>query len=501
MQRTVISLMLLCLACSAAVSAQEILPLSQAHPQQLATDPYMGDWQGYWRGADGSNHPLCAQVLALGNGTYEAHLLPAFDRRVDELGRLNGQLTDGEVAFSGELDGEAVQAAIAGGSFDGTGTDIAFHLEKVVRLSPTLGMAPPDAAIVLFEGTNADAWEEANRNPWAIDLKAAFGGDNRAAYMRTTLVSDEAQPVRLELGSDDGVKVWVNGTVVHANNATRGLSPGQDKADVVLAKGKNTILLKVTQGGGDWAACVKVCGRDGKALDGVRVEDASMPLAETGGFIIDWEASGPYTADGKSGPALFDMVFPPEEGGGGWQPLAPPEPEPEAFPWKLLENRAMEVTHGSVWTKQRFGDVQVHIEFRTPFMPEAREQGRGNSGVYLQGRYEVQILDSYGLEGAWNECGGLYKVAAPRVNMCAPPLQWQTYDITFHAPRYDEAGNKTQDALLTVLHNGVVIHNHAAVPGETTAAAGGAADEAGPLYLQDHGNPVWYRNIWAVPLD
>ena len=169
--------------------------------------------------------------------------------------------------------------------------------------------------------------------------------------------------------------------------------------------------------------------------------------------------------------------------------------------WKLIpEEKAMEVRGGGIISKRKFRDHKVHLEFRTPFKPKARGQGRGNSGVYLQGRYEVQVLDSYGLEGRSNECGGIYGVAAPRVNMCAPPLQWQTYDIVFRAPRFDENGKKIENARMTVHHNGVLIHENVEVPRPTAANWGGDPKEPGGLHLQDHGNPVQYRNIWVVEL-
>lgn len=141
---------------------------------------------------------------------------------------------------------------------------------------------------------------------------------------------------------------------------------------------------------------------------------------------------------------------------------------------KCGENRTREVIAGS-WL--------MHVEFRSPFQPDARSQGRGNSGVFPPGGREIQVLDSFGLDGLPNECGGIYKNIPPQVNMCLPPLSWQTYDITFHAAEGDEP------AWYHVEHNGVTIHEKVPLgkPGP------------GPLRIQDHGNPVSYRNIWYLP--
>ncbi len=148
-------------------------------------------------------------------------------------------------------------------------------------------------------------------------------------------------------------------------------------------------------------------------------------------------------------------------------------------------------------TKEAFGDFQLHLEFMLPYMPNARGQGRANSGVYIQSRYEVQVLDSFGLEGAINECGSLYTQRRPDLNMCLPPLAWQTYDITFFGPRFDSEGKKAQNARITVLHNGVPVQNNV----DVIAKTGGGAQE-GPSHLvtklQNHGNPVRYRNVWLV---
>jgi hypothetical protein len=148
-------------------------------------------------------------------------------------------------------------------------------------------------------------------------------------------------------------------------------------------------------------------------------------------------------------------------------------------------------------SKQLFQSYQVHVEFRLPFQPLDRGQDRGNSGLYAQGRYEVQILDSFGLDGKDNECGGIYQVAAPRVNMCFPPLAWQTYDVDFTAAVYKD-GKKVQSARMTVRHNGVLIHENVEVPHATVAAILKEGPEPGPVYLQDHGNPVRFRNVWVV---
>lgn len=151
-------------------------------------------------------------------------------------------------------------------------------------------------------------------------------------------------------------------------------------------------------------------------------------------------------------------------------------------------------------TKDKFGSYKLHLEFRLSWKPLATGQARSNSGVYIHDCYEIQVLDSFGLEGADNECGGLYKIKGPDVNMCLPPLVWQTYDVEFQAPKYDDAGKKIEDARLSVRQNGVVIQGDIVLPHDTPGRQKeGPAPR--PLYLQGHNNHVQYRNIWLVPTD
>ncbi|MEU8674673.1 family 16 glycoside hydrolase [Streptomyces sp. NPDC048560] len=171
-----------------------------------------------------------------------------------------------------------------------------------------------------------------------------------------------------------------------------------------------------------------------------------------------------------------------------------------AVQWPLADG-SMEVCCGDIRTKESFKDFTLHAEFWLPNLPpDVTGQNRANSGVYLQDRYEIQVLDSYGdTTLADNEAGAIYTKKAPDLNAATAPETWQSYDITFHAARFDAAGKKTADARVTVVWNGKTVHDNVAVDGPT----GGGAPEtatAGPIRLQDHGSKVRYRNIWIEPL-
>lgn len=338
------------------VAATSFLCPCFAQPGAMPVDRLMGDWQGTVT-LDGQTRNAAVYMIPLGESRYEARAVADFAHRGPYLFRLRGTVRGTELRFlddvsldtsrvvgstrqgvifdtsfwSGSVDGSALQGTVEG-KRQGR-----FELKQIKRVSPTLGKRPPEAAVVLFDGANFDAW--------------------------------------------------------------------------------------------------------------------------------------------KSGKAE--------------QPIK----------WKLLSGGIMQVDGGgNIMTKEEFGDLRLHIEFCLPYMPHDFGQKRGNSGVYLQSRYEVQVLDSYGLEGADNECGGIYQIARPLVNMCAPPLQWQTYDITFHAAKTDSEGKKTANARITVIHNGTVIHDNLELPKVTGGAISDKEGQPAGLLLQDHGNPVQYRNIWVERL-
>jgi hypothetical protein len=162
---------------------------------------------------------------------------------------------------------------------------------------------------------------------------------------------------------------------------------------------------------------------------------------------------------------------------------------------------------GNIYTRQKFGSAQVHVEFATPDMPNAHGQARANSGVYLQGRYEIQILDSYNNPTYSNgSAGAVYGQHAPLVNVLRPPREWQSYDIIFHAPKYAPDKQIATPGTVTVLYNGVLVQDHVTIRGRTTSSDDTDICEDGPLMLQDYYHPdvketfLQFRNIWIRPI-
>ncbi|MFO0826355.1 MAG: DUF1080 domain-containing protein [Gemmataceae bacterium] len=267
----------------------------------------------------------------------------------------------------------------------------------------------------------------------------------------------------------------------------------------VIARGLGEFEIKFTVGGlpGD--------GWDGKATPKAtakRGEDGAVAI--TGKDITGNIADGKLTIKTPTSSAVLAKV----ERKSNTLGKAAPEgaavlfgKEGDEKNWdggKIVELSDGKFLNMGVKSKEKFQGFTAHIEFRLPWMPNSTGQGRGNSGVYLQDRYECQVLDSFGLNGENNECGGIYTQHKPSVNMCYPPMTWQTYDIEFTPAQFGEDGKKTKNGRATIYHNGVKIHDNIEFPKECPGGQKEAATP-GPFQFQNHGDPVVYRNVWVVP--
>ncbi|MCA9286764.1 MAG: DUF1080 domain-containing protein [Phycisphaerales bacterium] len=197
----------------------------------------------------------------------------------------------------------------------------------------------------------------------------------------------------------------------------------------------------------------------------------------------------PQGIDGKS-VSLFDGNF--------WTDWRQRDGQPSQ--WMVRPDHSVRVHGGDAVSNGEYGDLQLHLEFKCPKIDGATGQARGNSGVYIQGRYEIQVLDSFGLPPSDSSCGGIYGQHTPLVNAAYPAEVWQTYDIVFRAPRFDEKGEVVEKPRMTVLLNGQVIHNNVELSGPTPGGLDSTMSPTGPILLQDHGDAVEYRNIWVRPL-
>jgi len=451
-------------------------------------DPFIGEYSGTFTRTVGGAVKAEARVFPISETRFRATL---------ESGDL-------KVEAAGEFDGRQVPLAKA--SFDDyvIAWEVAGPFTAEGKKGEDLVDAPfppeePNVAGVAWKPVKAESGP-AGPVP-IVDLMKAVGGNDRVAYMRAKLVSPVDQDASLEIGSDDGVKAWLNGKLVHANGAMRGLEPGQDVVAVRLVKGENTLLLKIIQGAGDWAGCAAVVPRGGGALQGVRgpatgeirwtgrIADGRLGLAGTPGTWVLRKTARKSPAEGAAPPPGAIVLL---------ASGAPTMTEWDNQNWKVIPDGSVQVNDGDARTKRQFGDLTLHVEFRVPYLPGAAGQDRGNSGVYLDDRYEIQVLDSFGVEPESHQCGGIYNTAAPKVNAALPPGVWQTYDIVFRGPRLNPDGSLKEPAVFVKVEwNGVLVHENV----EVRAQTGGAPEtnaEKGPIRLQDHGHPVRYRNVWIV---
>lgn len=244
---------------------------------------------------------------------------------------------------------------------------------------------------------------------------------------------------------------------------------------------------------------------DGKDLlymyiDGIKVHETD-PLKQPFPTIVTPGEPPAFTAAPSDAIVLFD---------GSDKALTENWTDTDGKPsgWKVVDGALESVKKaGYIQTKQKFGSCQLHVEWAAPANVQGDGQGRGNSGVFLMGTYEVQVLDNYDNPTyADGQAGALYGRQKPLVNVCRKPGEWQSYDIIFHRPLFDESGKVTRRATFTVLHNGVLVQDHTELSGGTGWMGPHAASEYKahpdklPISLQDHGNPVRFRNVWIREL-
>ena len=168
--------------------------------------------------------------------------------------------------------------------------------------------------------------------------------------------------------------------------------------------------------------------------------------------------------------------------------------------WTADGDGSIHMQGGNIVAKKEFGDAEIHVEFKTPYMPSSSGQGRGNSGFYVMGRYEIQVLDSFADKPADNLCGGIYQFGTPIAYASFPPNTWQTYDIIFHAPKFDSDGKKVKNAEITMKHNGILVHDNLSLPRCTPGGISGKEAPVGPILIQDHNDMPRFKNVWIKPL-
>jgi len=300
------------------------------------------------------------------------------------------------------------------------------------------------------------------------------------------------EPLDKVMGDYAGTFVPAGGAEVKAEAKVIAEGRGSYRAVLLFASGGRAERIELV-GKGDEKK-VPLAGKAGEVEWTGAIEDGRLAAESKGGKVNLKFTVKKSPTEGEKPPAGAIVLMPYAEG----TPTTLAEWTNTA--WQALPDGTVAPARGDNRTKRQFGDMRLHLEFRIPFEPSERAQGRGNSGVYIQDLYEIQILDSFGLEPKPGECGAIYLRTPPKVNACLPPGAWQTYDITLRAPRFDADGKKVSDAVVTVVQNGVKIHDEQPIAGPTGAARGKPEAAKGPIRLQDHGHAVKFRNVWLVEL-
>jgi len=481
--------------------------------EQTFPDPYMGDWLGTLIRPDGTAAPLVAQIIALGAGNYRIILLNRFQSNEVPWVVIDAFERGGHILQSQSDKGESEwHFTFHDNSFDGNSADYSFAADRVMRKSITLNAAPPDQAVVIFAGSSLDNFQPLRDFNGHLHLPGLHTG-NCCGYLRTRIWSEVDQPALLQTAQNAMMKFSLNGHMVYSTETYQAPTRNNNKQStpIQLHRGWNDAFVKLV-GYNVTSTAIRITAPDGSPLPTIAEQDRLAGkdsttrefLNKSDQHLTVFECSGPYFLEDKSMQDAFEHRFAPEDNPESalWKPLDVTLQESDEWPvYHNLVDGALEISQGAdIMTREAFSDYILHIEFRIPFEPDKEGQYRGNSGVYLRCQYEIQVLDSYGLVPTHQDCGAAYSIKPPDVNMSLPPMQWQTYDIEFHSPHFDEGGKKIENARATVYHNGVRIHNNIEFPQPTGGGTSIELPRPESIHLQNHGSPVRYRNMWVFEL-
>lgn len=439
-----------------------------------SVDPFMGEYAGTYRSAGGRAVKAEAKVIAEGRGNYRAVLTA---------GALRVEIRTGPAEGGSVID---VRPSRQSGA---KGLNFAYYEGTWDKLPDFDSLAPVKTGVVK-----------------GFDISPRNQDDNFAFRFTGYVNIPEEDRYTFFTKSDDGSRLYIGSKIVVDND---GLHGAQEKTgSIKLKAGLHPIAVTFFEKGGgqelsvgyaverEQADELVLSGKAGAAeWEGKLAGESLLAAAKGPGggrFTLEYVARKSPT-EGQKPPRGAIVLLPFVKG------EAPSLDEWTNRKWRALPDGSMEVRGGGTRTRRKFGDIRLHLEFMCPFEPSKRGQGRGNSGVGLAERYEVQVLDSFGLPPGSGDCGSLYGIAAPSVNASLPPLAWQTYDITFRAAGLSADGGVERLPRITVIHNGVKIHENRELQGGTGI---GPREHAatGALTLQDHGHAVRYRNIWVVEL-